>query len=443
MFDEGIKKRVLIVDDEEDMIWSLQKNLPNENLPISITTASSGEEALSILETTDIDLIVTDIKMPGMSGIDLLITVRNSYPDIGVLVMTAFPSSESKAEVIEKGGLRFIEKPFDIKEMRDFVRRALRMESRLSGKKLGVQLIDIVQANNFTKATNALRINTDGGEGVIYFSEGDIIHAACEDVVGEEAFFKLMQFQGGKIDTFSPDSFPESTINTPVGALMLKGALLSEKIDRDVDYLEELDIGQQPAMEVEIKAELNDFPASLSEPEEVPDNELDEISGPESGRLSDRESESDSTTEIEYEPKPDPITENTYTLTTNNEDEEESMEEVKELLGEFTNIPGVNTACLVGRDGFLLHSVALTGVDSEMIGAIASSGFGASEAMGNQLEKGRMSMTMVEYDNGPVMLAPVGGDAFLVIVADKEANLGMIRLKIKKHSRDIEHKAGI
>ncbi len=78
-----------------------------------------------------------------------------------------------------------------------------------------------------------------------------------------------------------------------------------------------------------------------------------------------------------------------------------------------------------------------------MIAAIASSGFGASEVMGNQLEKGRMSMTMVEYDNGPVMLSPVGSEAFLVIIADKDANLGMIRLKIKKLVRKIEEKAGV
>jgi predicted regulator of Ras-like GTPase activity (Roadblock/LC7/MglB family) len=52
-------------------------------------------------------------------------------------------------------------------------------------------------------------------------------------------------------------------------------------------------------------------------------------------------------------------------------------------------------------------------------------------------------MTMVEYENGPVMFSPVGNEAFLVIIADRDANLGMIRLKIKKHSKDIEQKAGI
>ena len=123
--------------------------------------------------------------------------------------------------------------------------------------------------------------------------------------------------------------------------------------------------------------------------------------------------------------------------------EEEKMGTLQELLTEFTNIPGVNTACLVGRDGFLLDSVTIAGTDAETIGAIASSGFGASESMGNQLDKGIMAMSMIEYDNGPVMLAPVGSDAFLVIVADKNSNLGMIRLKIKKHAGEIATAAAI
>lgn len=401
------KKRVLIVDDEEDMIWSLQKNLPNESLQVIIFIASSGEEALSILEKKKIDLIVTDIRMPGISGIDLLITVRNKYPDIGVIVMTAFPSTESKAEVMEKGGLRFIEKPFDIKEMRDSVQSALKMDSHFEGKMTGIQLTDIIQINNLSQASTALRVNTDGREGVIYFFEGSIVHATCDDLVGEDAFYKLIRFKGGTIETFYPDTFPESTINTPVGVLLLKGTLLADEMDENGDFLKELDQEQQPALETVVEDEP---PAAIYEPE------------------------------LESS---DPVIDDVYPAEMNNLEVEEGMNELKELLTEFTNIPGANTACLVGRDGFLLESVALSGIDAEMIGAIASSGFGASEAMGNQLQKGGMSMTMVEYENGPVMFSPVGTEAFLVIIADKDANLGMIRLKIKKHSKDIEHKAGI
>jgi len=120
-----------------------------------------------------------------------------------------------------------------------------------------------------------------------------------------------------------------------------------------------------------------------------------------------------------------------------------SRKKLADLLTEFTNIAGVSTVCLVGRDGFVLDSVARSGVETEMIGAIASSGFGTSESMGNQLEKGSLSMTMVEYEEGPVMLSPVGQEAFLVVVADKDSNLGMIRLKLKKHSPEIELAAAI
>ena len=119
------------------------------------------------------------------------------------------------------------------------------------------------------------------------------------------------------------------------------------------------------------------------------------------------------------------------------------MTDIQKILAEFTNIEGVHTACLVGRDGFLLDSLARKGIDAEMIGAIASSGFGSAESMGNQLGQGDLSMTMIEYNNGPVMFAPVGTEAFLVIVADKETNLGWIRIAIKKNSKEIQRIASL
>lgn len=108
------------------------------------------------------------------------------------------------------------------------------------------------------------------------------------------------------------------------------------------------------------------------------------------------------------------------------------MAPIRTILAEFTKLQGVSAVCLVGRDGFLLDSIANRGIDTEMIGAIASSGFGASESMGKQLGKGSLSISMSEFERGPVMFSPVGEDSLLVIIADKDANLGMIRMKLKK-----------
>jgi predicted regulator of Ras-like GTPase activity (Roadblock/LC7/MglB family) len=109
------------------------------------------------------------------------------------------------------------------------------------------------------------------------------------------------------------------------------------------------------------------------------------------------------------------------------------MEEAKEVLSVFTRLDGVNAVCLVGRDGFLVDSIVKKGVDAEMIGAIASGGFGSADSMGKQLEKGDLTMTMLEFKDGPVMLAPVGEDTFLVVAADESANLALIRLAIRRH----------
>jgi predicted regulator of Ras-like GTPase activity (Roadblock/LC7/MglB family) len=119
------------------------------------------------------------------------------------------------------------------------------------------------------------------------------------------------------------------------------------------------------------------------------------------------------------------------------------MGTTKEILNELAKLQSIDAVCLVARDGFLLDSIARTGIDAEMIGAIASSGFGASESMGRQLDKGSMTISMIEFERGPVMLSPIGDSAFLVIIADKEANLGMIRLKLKKHSGELLAAAAI
>ncbi|MCK4837953.1 MAG: response regulator [Desulfobulbaceae bacterium] len=370
-------KKILIVDDEEDILWSLQNNLCNESLQVDISAASSGEEALEILSNSEkIDLVITDIKMPGISGLDLLIEIKNRYPYTSVIVMTAFPSNEYKKEAILKGSLHFLEKPFDINGLREMVTLAIKEDNMFRGTVAGVGLTDVIQIKALSGVNSALRVKEGDQQGIIYFENGQVVHAICNDLEGEEAFYQIMEFTGGLLDSINVTNMPDHTIAVPVGALLIEGMRRSDEKSASGNVVES----------------------------------------------SDKEN---SVVEVD------------------NAKKEDDMADLKEVLTEFTNIPGVNTACLVGRDGFLLDSIAMSGIDTEMIGAIASSGFGASEAMGNQLGKGALSMSMIEYNDGPVMLSPIGADAFLVVVAEKDANLGMIRLKIKKHTSEIVESAAI
>ncbi|MBI4699354.1 MAG: roadblock/LC7 domain-containing protein [Nitrospirae bacterium] len=106
---------------------------------------------------------------------------------------------------------------------------------------------------------------------------------------------------------------------------------------------------------------------------------------------------------------------------------------MKDILNKFSKIDGVRAVCLAGSDGFLIDSIVKSDEDAEMLSAFASVGFGVTETLGKQLEMGKMNVSMIEYEKGPVMIAHVADDTFLLIVAKKGSNLGMMRMAILKH----------
>ncbi|MDZ7667713.1 MAG: sigma-54 dependent transcriptional regulator [Desulfotignum sp.] len=102
---------ILIVDDEKHYRLILSEVLQEEGY--DSFTAASGMEALDILKSQIIDLVLTDVKMPGMTGIDLLENIKEINPDLPVIIMTAFGSVEKAVEAMHKGAYTFVLKPFE------------------------------------------------------------------------------------------------------------------------------------------------------------------------------------------------------------------------------------------------------------------------------------------------------------------------------------------
>jgi DNA-binding NtrC family response regulator len=105
-------KDLLIVDDEIDMLQLLKRSLEPE-LECRIETATSGKGALEILSQRSFDLVLADLKMPGMSGLELLEAIKQEFPDLTVVMMTAFGGVETAVEAMRNGAYDFITKPFD------------------------------------------------------------------------------------------------------------------------------------------------------------------------------------------------------------------------------------------------------------------------------------------------------------------------------------------
>src|SRR5688500_6116393 len=116
--------RVLIVDDEEVLRDVLEVVLRREGFDVVL--ASSGEEALSILDSSEeVDLIVLDIMLPGISGIDTLRAVRISNPTLLVIIITAYSSIDGAIEAMKHGAYHYIPKPFKNEEVIITVNKAL------------------------------------------------------------------------------------------------------------------------------------------------------------------------------------------------------------------------------------------------------------------------------------------------------------------------------
>ena len=120
------KNLVWVVDDDESIRWVLEKGFSENGLKVE--TFESAHQVIKKLEVETPGTILTDIKMPGTSGIALLDQVKEVRPDIPVIIMTAHSDLESAVESYEHGAWEYLPKPFDIDEAVQIVRRALTIE---------------------------------------------------------------------------------------------------------------------------------------------------------------------------------------------------------------------------------------------------------------------------------------------------------------------------
>ncbi len=119
--------RILIADDDEVSCQLFAETLESEGFRVRQVT--SGAAAVSCLESESYDLLIIDVRMPGMSGLDVTRIVHEQYPALPIVVMTAFGSIETAVEAIHEGAFDFISKPMNLAELKNIVSRALAQRS--------------------------------------------------------------------------------------------------------------------------------------------------------------------------------------------------------------------------------------------------------------------------------------------------------------------------
>ncbi|MGB4691373.1 MAG: sigma-54 dependent transcriptional regulator, partial [Atribacterales bacterium] len=118
--------RILIVDDEESLREMLKEFLEGEGMLVEL--AQNGREALEKLHSLSFDLVLLDLRMPGVSGVEVLQEIKKEEPELPVVVITAYGSVDNAVETLKMGAFDFITKPFKLEELLNTISRALEVE---------------------------------------------------------------------------------------------------------------------------------------------------------------------------------------------------------------------------------------------------------------------------------------------------------------------------
>jgi predicted regulator of Ras-like GTPase activity (Roadblock/LC7/MglB family) len=233
---------------------------------------------------------------------------------------------------------------------------------------------------------------------------------------GEEAFFTILGFLGGNLKNIKGVEAPVVTISKSIELLLLQATSIGDEV---------MEEQEEPSLIYE-ELEREPPPAFLSQREEEEEKSLLE----EEPVLFFDDAEAGQTVavldELDMDGRPIAMPANKFLP-------------IDSILAEFTAIDGVRLACLVGRNGFLLASQPEGNKScKEAVSAIAASGLASTESMGEELARTSLQTGLFEYQDGVMILSPVGEDNFLMLVAEDGANLGWLRLVIRKNTSRIE-----
>src|SRR5688572_12233302 len=206
----AVKHKILLLDDDPDVLNLYQQvllQLPSEP---EVHIATSGASALAMLDAESFNLLVSDLSMPRMDGLQVLAIVRRKFPQLRTVVLTGVADEQMRSRAYAMGIDLYLEKPKSEKEMKFFTDCLESLiDSENSGGFRGVQsksLVDLIQLECLSGSSAILKITNGRFEGRIWIQNGDVIDAETEELTGEDAFKKILSWKSGNFETVAIDS---------------------------------------------------------------------------------------------------------------------------------------------------------------------------------------------------------------------------------------------
>jgi len=228
-------RQVLFVDDEQNFLQMVREVFgPLSAEHWQIHAASTTDAALELLKHQKMDLVVVDVNMPLLDGIQFLNLLGKRYPDLKKVSLTAFASEEKRSACLAAGAELFIEKPHSDEGFKsvfamldDLINYAPQQGFQGMLRRVGLQ--DVIQMECLGRNSSVLEVYNEHVLGRIYIENGSIIHAAGGELVGERALQRLLALPGGSFELVPFEPPQENTINGPWEFLLMEAARLRDE----------------------------------------------------------------------------------------------------------------------------------------------------------------------------------------------------------------------
>ena len=217
--------KILLLDDEQDLLDLYRDVLSQLPSRPEIHTSNSGARAIALLESEPFTMLISDLRMPKMDGLQVLSIVRRKFPQLRIVIMTGIVDEQYRSRAYAMGIDLFWEKPRTAEEItlfRDCIESLLGQQD--DGGFRGVQsksLVDIIQLECLSHSSSVLKITKAGEQGNIWVTEGKVIDAATLTLGGEEAFKEILSWKTGNFEILPGEPDHPCVIATSYQGLLL------------------------------------------------------------------------------------------------------------------------------------------------------------------------------------------------------------------------------
>jgi len=237
--------KILLLDDDADWLSLCRDHLANLPSRPEVLTASNAKRALALIETEKIRLLISDLKMPRIDGLQMIAIVRRRFPATRTVVLSGLEDEEYRSRAYSLGVDLFwlkTEMQRNSKLFGECVESLLGQSDRDHDTGFrGLQsksLIDIIQMECISRSSTVLRMTRGPLIAKLWIQDGELIDAECEGACGEAAFLRLLAWRTGTFENLPAEPGRARAILKPVNGLLLESA---QNMDESADPDAELD----------------------------------------------------------------------------------------------------------------------------------------------------------------------------------------------------------